>query len=232
LHAAQATHRAALAGVELARKSLSDTVVRSPIDGQVAARLVQPGERVAADARLVEIVDLQRIELEAVLGAGDAVAVRVGQRATLRVEGNDAGGTGQRQVDATVARIDPSALVGSRSVPIYLLLERSEGFRQGLFAQGSLLLGQSQALAVPLAAVRIDKPQPYVQQVLDGHVHDQAVQTGWRAQVDGQTWVSVAGVQEGATVLAASAGTLPDGTAVRLDAQGANVATAPARAPL
>ncbi|MBS0340278.1 MAG: efflux RND transporter periplasmic adaptor subunit, partial [Proteobacteria bacterium] len=55
LNAARATHRAALAGVDVARKALIDTVVRSPIDGHVAARLVQPGERVAVDAKLVEV---------------------------------------------------------------------------------------------------------------------------------------------------------------------------------
>ncbi|SFM94615.1 efflux RND transporter periplasmic adaptor subunit [Variovorax sp. OV329] len=235
LNAARATHRAALAGVDMARKALGDTVVRSPIDGQVAARLVQSGERVAVDTKLVEIVDLRRIELEAVLSAAESVAVRVGQRASLQVESVGAPGTAdrrEREVDATVARINPSAQAGSRSVLVYLALERSEGFRQGLYAQGSLLLGRSRALAVPLAAVRVDKPEPYVQQVVDGHVHDAAVQTGRRGQADGQTFVTVAGVEEGATLLAASTGTLRDGTPVHINAVGASVAAAPARAPL
>lgn len=235
LNAARATHRAALAGVEVARKALNDTVVRSPIDGQVAARLVQPGERVAVDAKLVEVVDLRRIELEAAISAADSVAVRVGQRASLQVESSSAPGAAgkaeksERQVDATVARINPSAQAGSRSVLVYLALDRSEGFRQGLFAQGSLVLGRGKEMALPLSAVRVDKPEPYVQLVLDGRVRHKTVKTGWRGQVDGQTYVTVSGLEEGASVLSGSVGPMRDGTAVRPASAGGGAAPATPR---
>ena len=82
LNAARSTHRAALAAVDVTRKSLTDTVLRSPIAGQVAQRLVQSGERVAIDARVIEVVDLRNIEVEATLAAADSIAVRVGQRSS------------------------------------------------------------------------------------------------------------------------------------------------------
>jgi RND family efflux transporter MFP subunit len=220
LNAARATHRAALAAVEMARKSLHDTVLTSPIDGQVAQRLAQNGERVSVDARVIEVVDLSRLEVEATLSAADSVAVRVGQRATLQVEGSGLldPSAAARQVDATVVRNNPSAQAGSRSVLVYLRLDRSTGFRQGLFAQGTLAVGEAEALALPLSAVRIDKPAPYVQVVIEGRIAHRPVQTGPRGQVGAQTLVAVQGIEEGAPVVAGSVGPLREGTAVKLAA--------------
>ncbi|MBT2326037.1 efflux RND transporter periplasmic adaptor subunit [Variovorax paradoxus] len=218
LNAALSTHRAALAAVEMAHKLLNDTVLKSPLAGQVAQRLAQPGERVAVDARVIEVVDLSRIEVEATLAAVDSVAVRVGQRATLQIEGSSAAdpASADRKVGASVVRVNPSAQAGSRSVLVYLRLDRSAGFRQGLFAQGSIDVGRVDALALPLSSVRIDKPAPYVQMVIEGRIAHRAVQTGQRGQVDGQTLVAVRGVEDGAVVVAGSVGPLREGTAVRL----------------
>ena len=214
LESAQSSHQAAVAAADVARKALEDTVVKSPLSGLVAQRLAQPGERVAVDARIVEVVDLTRLELEAQLPPADALAVRVGQKASLTVEGL------AEPVPATVARINPSAQAGSRTVPVYLRVDARPAaapqLRQGLFVQGLLDTGRAPVLAVPLDAVRTDKPAPYLQIVKNGRVAYVEVQTGQRAQVDGQTLVAVQGVPEGAVVVAGRIGQLREGTAVAL----------------
>lgn len=210
LNAAKANHRAALAAADVARKSVSDTVLRAPISGQISQRLAQSGERVAPDARIVEIVDLSRLELEAALTPADSIAVRVGQTASLNIEG-----VGQ-PVTATVARINPSTQTGSRSVLIYLSLAQSPGLRQGLFAQGELATERQTALSVPLSSVRTDKPLPYVQIVENGRIEHRTVEPGARGSVDGETMIAIKGVKDGEVVLRASAGALRAGTAAHL----------------
>ena len=216
LQSAQATFRAAQAGADVARKSLDDSVLKAPFSGVVSARLAQPGERVAIDARVLELVSLSSLELEATLSAADSLGVRMGQTARLNIEGRT------EAVNARVQRINPSAQVGSRSVVIYLGVQGQAGLRHGAFAQGELGTQTVQALAVPLSAVRTDKPQPYVQVVQEGKVAHISIKPGARAQEDGQTWTSVEGLNEGAQVLLASAGAVTEGTTVQFT--GANPA--------
>jgi RND family efflux transporter MFP subunit len=214
LAAAEATYRAARSGAEVAGKSLIDTVLRAPITGLVSQRLTQPGERVSVDTRIVEIVDLGKLELEASLSARESLAVRPGQRAVLQIEG------AAMPVNATVVRVNPSAVAGSRAVLIYLAVDAAAGLRQGLFAQGTLGTGRLQALAVPLTAVRTDKPQPYVQLISHNQVRHQNVELGARGEVGGQTMVALHGVPEGATVVAGTVGPLRAGIAVKFTTDG------------
>lgn len=209
--AARANHEAAMAAMELARKSRADGTLVAPIAGLVSQRLAQPGERVPVDARIVEIVDLSRVELEAAVAPEDVVQVAVGQVARLQVDGLP------EPVAARVARINPSAQTGSRSVLVYLALDSHPALRQGLFARGRIEVAQAQSLAVPLAAVRTDLSQPYVLQVQDGKAVLRTVSLGARGEVKGQPWVAItAGLAEGATVLTGTAGAVRDGTPVRL----------------
>jgi RND family efflux transporter MFP subunit len=209
LTAAQATHRAALAAVDVTRKSLDDTVLRAPISGVVSQRLAQPGERVSIDAKVIEIVDLSRLELEASLSAADSVDVRVGQEAALQIEG------GSRTVAARVVRINPSAQAGSRSVLVYLSVGEPAGLRQGLFAQGTLGTGRSSGLAVPLSALRTDKPAPYLQVVENNQVAHRNVEAGARGEAGKEIMVTVKGVAPGSVVIRGNIAPLREGTAVK-----------------
>ncbi|HYN62415.1 MAG TPA: efflux RND transporter periplasmic adaptor subunit [Rubrivivax sp.] len=215
---AQATLQAALAGVELARKARADATVTAPIAGQIAQRLAQPGERVPVDARLLEIVDLSRLELQASIAPEDAGQLRVGAVARLEVDGIEA------VVQATVVRINPSAQAGSRSVIAYLALQPNPSLRQGLFARGRIELERRQALVVPLSALRNDQALPYVLRLEGERVVQRGLRTGMRGQVGPDEAVEVLqGLAEGDQLLAGSVGSVRDGSAVR-------AATAPAAA--
>ncbi len=224
---AQASYQAAVAATELARKARNDALLIAPIAGIVSQRLAQPGERVGVDARVVEIVDLARIELEAAVAPEDVGAVQVGQAARLSIDGLAAAAT------ARVVRINPSTQAGTRAVLVYLALQPQPGLRQGLFARGSIELQRSSALVAPVSAVRIDQARPYVLAVEAGRIVRRTVELGARgdALIDGRSESAVelaSGVADGAIVLRGSAGGVRDGSAVKLAATEA-AASAPAR---
>ena len=239
LEGAQANHRAALAALDVARKSLSDTALRSPLTGQVAARLVQNGERVGVDARVLELVDLRELELEVALTPADAARVAVGQTATLTVEGLP------QPVVAKVVRISPSAQTASRSILAYLKVASVPGLRHGLFANGFIALGPVQGVAVPASAVRNDRPQPYVQwlrplaNATDGaqaEVVHQPVRVVARGQgpdtPDGTgTHVILDSIADNALFISGRAGLFQEKTRVRMAAAPGAPATATPAAP-
>ena len=219
LNAARATYKAALAATDVAVKSVDDTVLRSPISGQVSQRMAQPGERVGVDSKIVEVLDLSRVEMEASLSAADSIAVRVGQTAELTIEGTP------QPVMARVVRINPSAQAGSRSVLAYLSIDNQgkqasmQPLRQGLFAQGTLGTARTTLLAAPLGSVRTDKPVPYLQMIENGQVVHRTVALGTRGTTAGvagdEAVVAVTGLPEGTVVIRGNIGTVREGTLVR-----------------
>ena len=215
---AQASMQAARATAEIARKAVQDSQIRAPIGGLVAQRFVQPGERVGLDTRIVEIVDLGRLELEANIAPEDVVQMRIGQTAQVQIDGVD------KPVAARVVRINPSAQAGTRSVLAYLELAgdpAAVGLRQGLFARGNIELQRKQAVVVPVSALRFDQARPYVLAVQDGQAQARIVTTGARGDVllDGRSEAAVeitGGLEPGAVVLRGTVGSLREGTRLKL----------------
>jgi RND family efflux transporter MFP subunit len=214
LAAARANHQAALAALDIARKSLGDTTLRSPLAGQISARLVQNGERVGIDARVLEVLDLSAFELEAAITPADAAAIQPGQKAQLTVEGL------QAPVNAEVSRINPNVQAGSRSVLVYLRVPATSGMRQGLFARGQVLTGELEGLALPMSSVRNDKPQPYVQLVREARVIHIPVSLSRQGVMNGEPMLLIGAestdLKAGDAVLRATAGAIREGTEVAL----------------
>lgn len=208
LEGAKASHAAALASVDVAKKAFNDTRVIAPIAGVISARPAQPGERVNVESPIVEIVDLNRLELEAMLAPTDSVAVRTGQSAQLTIEGST------KTVQAHVTRINPSAMPNSRAVVVYLALENTTGLRQGLFAQGTLATSKVRALALPVSAIRYDKPAPYVQVIKNQKVAHKNITLGVKGVIEGVEYIAVQGLEENAVVLQGNVGAVREGIAV------------------
>lgn len=102
--AARAAVVQAQATREAIRTELSKTEIRSPIDGVVLSRSIEPGQTVAAalQAPILFILaqDLHQMELHITVDEADVSAVRPGQAATFTVDAFP-----DRVFDASIARI-------------------------------------------------------------------------------------------------------------------------------
>lgn len=183
----------------VAQKALADTQVRAPMAGLISNRSVQPGEKISADNRLLDVVDLRTMELEAAVPAMEISRLRVGQQVQVRIEGIAS------PVEGKVVRINPATVSGSRSIMAYVQIANPDlQLRAGMFAQAELVVEKkSGVLLIPQAAVQYEAGKPFVYAIENNTVQ--------------QKWITpgLAGDSQGNAVTEVSAGLAPDMTIVR-----------------
>ncbi|MGV3656068.1 MAG: efflux RND transporter periplasmic adaptor subunit [Noviherbaspirillum sp.] len=217
---AESQHRIARANVdsargalEVARKSLADTVIRAPVAGVVSSRSVEPGEKVSPDNRLFDLVDVRRLELEAAVPSADILRVAVGQEAVIRVEGAPAPFAGK------VVRINPATESGSRSIMVYIQVDNPQGvLRAGIFAEAQLTVAEKAGiLAVPRAALQDQGGASFVYAIEDGVLTRRPVTLGLAGN-DGQGPVRevLTGLEEGMRIVRNNLGSLRVGAPARI----------------
>jgi HlyD family secretion protein len=104
LDAARARRETDVAAVTRLEAVLAKTIIKSPIDGAVITRSVQPGEAISSGSAIATIADLRKTRVEAQVDEFDAGRVSLGSRAMVTAEGFD------RQWKAHVEEV-PDAVV-------------------------------------------------------------------------------------------------------------------------
>jgi RND family efflux transporter MFP subunit len=173
----RASLEAADSEVQLAQIALSQTVVNAPITGIVAKRYLKVGEKASIDAPLFTIVDLDSLELEALIPASEVASLRRGQSAQLAVDGFPG-----RSFAATLDRISPATEPGTRSILVFFTVRNPDHvLKSGMFAEGVLDLGKSGPVpTLPLTAIQSDGGQSVVWSIESNAVTRHPVQLGRR----------------------------------------------------
>jgi multidrug efflux system membrane fusion protein len=153
----QAQHQSRISQLALSQSSLTDATLRSPIDGVVSRKNVDPGELVPPNVPVFSIVDVS--ELRVVFGVPDTRVnlVRLGEPVTVVVEALPG-----RRLPATVSKVAPTADPSLRTYAVELRLEGTSELRPGMTATALLGdEGQKDAPVLPLSAV-VRHPGPLV----------------------------------------------------------------------
>jgi len=165
---AEADRASANASVTEARAALSSdrtnlykASIRSPIDGMVLARAVEPGQAVAASLQVATLFtiaeDLSQMELEVDVDEADVGGVAEGQQATFTVDAYP-----NREYRAEVLRV-PYGSTTSGDVVTYAVVLRVTNddlsLRPGMTASAEIATASvKDALLVPNAALRFTPP--------------------------------------------------------------------------
>jgi membrane fusion protein, multidrug efflux system len=185
----QGTVKSAEAQVQLARNALRDAVAISPLTGIVAKRHVQPGEKVAFDSPLVTVVDLNALELQAMVPAVDVPELVKGMKVELTIDG-----FGEQRFNGKIERINPSTEPGTRAFLVYVGIPNAQGvLRGGMFATGRVAIAaQAPTPTLPMSAIRTDAGQSYVWAIDSGKLVRRNVMLGRRDDDSGRVELKTA----------------------------------------
>ncbi|WP_338847743.1 efflux RND transporter periplasmic adaptor subunit [Massilia sp. W12] len=163
LAGARANVQQAQAQLKTDRTNLGKASIRSPIDGVVLTRKVEPGQTVAAALNTPVLFtlaeNLKQMELQIKVDEADVSQIKNGQPASFTVSGWPG-----RQFPASIRRIGLGSAISENVVTYKTVLDvKNEdlALRPGMSANATIITAQrDNALLVPNAALRFTPPQP------------------------------------------------------------------------
>jgi len=203
---AQSDRVAADSRTVAARQQLTRTEVRAPFDGVVSDRKVSAGDTAAIGKELLKVIDPGSMRFEGLVSADRMGDVQPGQPVQFRINGFD-----RSDFAGKVRHVDASADEATRQVAVIIdFTQGNAPHVAGLYAEGHVASGQSQALLLPEGAVVKEGDRAYVWRLKDGRAHKTAVTLGERDARRGDV-VIAAGLATGDLVLRTPGSTLVDG---------------------
>ncbi len=128
VNSAQAQIRQQTASTQTTRVNLDRTVIRSPVDGVVLTRSIEPGQTVAASLQAPELFtiaeDLSKMKIELAVDESDIGQVRDGQAVSFTADAFP-----DRQFKGTVEQVRLSATTTNNVVtyPVVVTVDNSDG---------------------------------------------------------------------------------------------------------
>jgi multidrug efflux pump subunit AcrA (membrane-fusion protein) len=192
------------AALDNAKVTLSYATLTAPISGVIGSVSTQEGETVAAGLNsptFVTIIDLNRLQVDAMVDEVDIGKVHPGQKAVFTVDSFPA-----REFPGKVVAIYPKAVLLENVVYYDVVIEiqgnEDKVLRPEMTASATIFLDlKTGVLAIPVKAVKRERGKNVVYVVKNGQTQTREVKVGWK---DG-AWIEVvAGLKEGETILQAA----------------------------
>src|SRR6266568_1462931 len=195
--------------VDLARRTLSYTVVSAPIGGYVLDRPVDVGTYVSTTTKVATIVKTNPLWIRIDIPEQAVQQIKDGQSVSLSTTSWP-----DRTFSGRVARISPNVSASSRTLTVEAEIDNRGGaLKPGQFATVRVLLPQSEAaVLVPQRALRTISGAMYVFVIKNSHAEQRLVQSG---QTEGDLVEIKSGVAADEVVATSNVEQLSDGAAVK-----------------
>ena len=212
LKSAQGSKESAEGKYRSASAQLSYSLIKSPIDGVVTDRPLYEGDLATANQPILTVMNLSRLIGKMHIPQAEAVTLRAGNPAELKVAGLD------EPVKAVVSLVSPALDPGSTTVEVWVEARKpNPALKPGMTVQVSMVAKTAKdAIVVPLAAVfKADDGANYVLLAgSDEKAHQKKVEIGIRSTEDAQV---LSGINAGDPVITSGGYGIPDGTKIKIE---------------
>jgi len=202
------------AAFELAQKKLNDAVVRAPVAGSIAERLVQPGEYIRENTPVATIVQMNPLKLKTAIQERHAGLIRAGQTVEFFVEAFP-----DRKFTGKIAYVSPAVDQATRTFPVEAIVDNPDRvLKPGFFARGTALTKvDANVLAAPEAAISTLAGVSTVYVIENDKARQQQVSLGARQD---KLVEIVAGLNGDETLATTNLNQLATGVAIRVERSG------------
>lgn len=200
----------AKARVAMARKAVSDTIVRAPFDGVVGERLVSAGDYVTRGTKIASVLRVSPLRLELTVPAQYVTTVAVGSAVNLEVDAHP----GETFV-GQVRYVSPALRSDSRALIVEAVVANADSrLRPGLFATARIEQAEkSPALLIPATAVQKTATSNRVFVIVGDRIEERLITLG---QTEGDLIEAASGLSGGDRVVANGLERLKDGALVKV----------------
>ena len=195
----QANIDSAEADLTNAQQSLNEATLTSPISGTVVSVGIAQGDTVSADSStdVITVIGTKSYEVQGTLDSSQVPSVKVGQTATVEVDGVNG------SLQGTVSQVGPvQSSDGEYSYPVVVSLpSTSQGLFTGSTANVVIDTGSvSNVVAVPTSAVETAGNSSYVLLLDNGILSRKVIKIG----MIGETYTQVvSGLKDGQSIILA-----------------------------
>lgn len=207
---AEALRDRANAILELAQRDLEDTILKAPINGVIAQRLLDKGDTTALNRPFVVIVDMDVVKVAAKVPSREIPSVQVGYQAVIQPDAYP-----DEIFKGTVTYISPIIDRASQTGDIEIEVPNPDHkLKPGMFTRVTLRVSErTSVVVIPADALLKEGDGAFVYTVNDGAAHRRKVTTGVS---DGLRTEILSGLASGESLVVAGQYSLRDRMSVTI----------------
>ncbi|MDK2821486.1 MAG: hypothetical protein PWP31_1451 [Clostridia bacterium] len=145
------------AGLNLLKVQLKNTTIKSPINGIVTNRNIDPGEMAAPGVPLLTVADTSKLKLKGTVAQEVVPLLKVGQEVQVNVDAIPG-----QMFKGKVTQVGPVSVSTGQRFPVEIIIDNPGILKAGMTARAEFKLTGKEGIIIPGAALKIDNGEDYV----------------------------------------------------------------------